>query len=334
MRKEIFSFRSFVERFAYGVTFTVMAGLVPAIGRGTLPLRMAGTSPAMTVRTGFIQAGRALPAGVELAMTREQGRHATQRHTHPDHSHRQPAAAGVAGAAVYRQGARRAGRRAACRSRPRGAGRHRCASSAMPASTSATMASSSARRSSFMSARRMSGFGGSLDASAARRRGALSRVQGRAWQRDQANTCRSAAATTCRPRSATSAISTAPRSTPNARDFRATLDRLGNPFVEPFLTAPSPGIVAAALRNDHYPTRKPISPRSARRCGSNTRPSSTTASCCSSTARISRWNGICPTRTSRWATSWASSIAWSRPSIPRCQRPARQRPAACVLGQL
>ena len=28
----------------------VMAGLVPAIGRGTLPLRMAGTSPAMTVK--------------------------------------------------------------------------------------------------------------------------------------------------------------------------------------------------------------------------------------------------------------------------------------------
>ena len=26
-----------------------MAGLVPAIGRSTLPLRMAGTSPAMTV---------------------------------------------------------------------------------------------------------------------------------------------------------------------------------------------------------------------------------------------------------------------------------------------
>jgi 5-methyltetrahydropteroyltriglutamate--homocysteine methyltransferase len=36
-------------------------------------------------------------------------------------------------------------------------------------------------------------------------------------------------------------------------DFRAALDKLGNPFVEPFLTAPSPGIVAAALRNDHYP---------------------------------------------------------------------------------
>jgi 5-methyltetrahydropteroyltriglutamate--homocysteine methyltransferase len=39
-------------------------------------------------------------------------------------------------------------------------------------------------------------------------------------------------------------------------DFRTTLDRLGNPFVEPFLTAPSPGIVAAALRNDHYPSEE------------------------------------------------------------------------------
>jgi 5-methyltetrahydropteroyltriglutamate--homocysteine methyltransferase len=35
-------------------------------------------------------------------------------------------------------------------------------------------------------------------------------------------------------------------------DFRAALDALGNPFVEPFVTAPSPGIVAAALRNDYY----------------------------------------------------------------------------------
>jgi 5-methyltetrahydropteroyltriglutamate--homocysteine methyltransferase len=37
-------------------------------------------------------------------------------------------------------------------------------------------------------------------------------------------------------------------------DFRSTLDAMGQPFVEPFLTAPSPGIVAAALRNDYYPT--------------------------------------------------------------------------------
>jgi 5-methyltetrahydropteroyltriglutamate--homocysteine methyltransferase len=39
-------------------------------------------------------------------------------------------------------------------------------------------------------------------------------------------------------------------------DFRAALDKLGNPFVEPFLTAPSPGIVAAALRNQFYPSEE------------------------------------------------------------------------------
>ena len=50
-------------RFAFGVTFIVMAGPVPAISRGTVPLRMAGTSPAMTVQVGFIQ-GELATAGV------------------------------------------------------------------------------------------------------------------------------------------------------------------------------------------------------------------------------------------------------------------------------
>ena len=36
-------------------------------------------------------------------------------------------------------------------------------------------------------------------------------------------------------------------------DFRATLERMDQPFAEPFMTAPSPGIVAAAMRNDYYP---------------------------------------------------------------------------------
>jgi 5-methyltetrahydropteroyltriglutamate--homocysteine methyltransferase len=36
-------------------------------------------------------------------------------------------------------------------------------------------------------------------------------------------------------------------------DFRAALDHMGQPFIEPFMTAPSPGIVAAAMRNDYYP---------------------------------------------------------------------------------
>jgi len=35
-------------------------------------------------------------------------------------------------------------------------------------------------------------------------------------------------------------------------DFRAALDAAGNPFVEPFLTAPSPGMVSAIVKNEHY----------------------------------------------------------------------------------
>src|SRR5580700_10416208 len=35
-------------------------------------------------------------------------------------------------------------------------------------------------------------------------------------------------------------------------DFRAALDQKPNAFVEPFLTAPSPGIIAAAMKNEHY----------------------------------------------------------------------------------
>ncbi len=36
------------------------------------------------------------------------------------------------------------------------------------------------------------------------------------------------------------------------RDFRAALDEIERGFIEPFLTAPSPGIVAAAVLNEHY----------------------------------------------------------------------------------
>ncbi len=36
------------------------------------------------------------------------------------------------------------------------------------------------------------------------------------------------------------------------RDFQAALDAAGGGFVEPFLTAPSPGIVASAVLNEHY----------------------------------------------------------------------------------
>jgi len=39
-------------------------------------------------------------------------------------------------------------------------------------------------------------------------------------------------------------------------DFRVVLDELGEGFVEPFLTAPSPGIIAAAMRNEHYDSER------------------------------------------------------------------------------
>jgi 5-methyltetrahydropteroyltriglutamate--homocysteine methyltransferase len=36
------------------------------------------------------------------------------------------------------------------------------------------------------------------------------------------------------------------------RDFRAVLEEAGGGYVEPFLTAPSPGIIAAIVENEHY----------------------------------------------------------------------------------
>ena len=51
-----------------------------------------------------------------------------------------------------------------------------------------------------------------------------------------------------------------PRSTPvrweaECDEFQAALSEIGRPgFAEPFMTAPSPGIIAAAMRNEHYDT--------------------------------------------------------------------------------
>jgi 5-methyltetrahydropteroyltriglutamate--homocysteine methyltransferase len=39
-------------------------------------------------------------------------------------------------------------------------------------------------------------------------------------------------------------------------DFRAVLNEKPGGFVEPFLTAPSPGIIAAAMKNEHYDTEE------------------------------------------------------------------------------
>jgi 5-methyltetrahydropteroyltriglutamate--homocysteine methyltransferase len=40
------------------------------------------------------------------------------------------------------------------------------------------------------------------------------------------------------------------------KDFRTALEQTAGGFVEPFLTAPSPGIVAAAMKNEHYDTEE------------------------------------------------------------------------------
>jgi 5-methyltetrahydropteroyltriglutamate--homocysteine methyltransferase len=39
-------------------------------------------------------------------------------------------------------------------------------------------------------------------------------------------------------------------------DFQAALDETGTHFVEPFVTAPSPGILAGAMKNEHYDTEE------------------------------------------------------------------------------
>ena len=92
-------------------------------------------------------------------------------------------------------------------------------------------------------------------------------------------------------------------------DFRATLDATGNPFVEPFLTAPSPGMVSAIVKNEHYKTDEEFLAALGARCATNTRQSSTQASCSNSIARISRARSTTPSRTARSATSSHSAIS-------------------------
>ena len=61
------------------------------------------------------------------------------------------------------------------------------------------------------------------------------------------------------------AIRTPATSKAECADFRATLDAAGNPFVEPFLTAPSPGMVSAIVKNEHYPTEEEFLARARQR---------------------------------------------------------------------
>ncbi len=84
-------------------------------------------------------------------------------------------------------------------------------------------------------------------------------------------------------------------------EFQAAMDEIGAPgFAEPFMTAPSPGIIAAAMRNEHYDTEDAYLAALGRAFRWNTRRSSGTGSCCRSTRRTWRWNGISRFRISRF----------------------------------
>ena len=75
-------------------------------------------------------------------------------------------------------------------------------------------------------------------------------------------------------------------------DFRAALDARPDGFVEPFMTAPSPGIIAAAMKNEYYDSDDGLSRRGRRRPQDRIRGDRQgTASCCSSIAPTSRSNG-------------------------------------------
>jgi 5-methyltetrahydropteroyltriglutamate--homocysteine methyltransferase len=98
--------------------------------------------------------------------------------------------------------------------------------------------------------RRMSGFGGAWQR---RPRGDVLRypVFQRMMQEQQAAR---AAVSNFEPPKAIGAVRYLDPAAVHAEcaDFQAVLDAAAGGFVEPFLTAPSPGIVAAAMRNEHY----------------------------------------------------------------------------------
>jgi 5-methyltetrahydropteroyltriglutamate--homocysteine methyltransferase len=98
--------------------------------------------------------------------------------------------------------------------------------------------------------RRMSGFGGSWQR---RQRGDVARypVFQKLLQEQQA--ARTAVSNFLPPKAIGAVRYVDPAAVEaECDDFRAVLEASDGGFVEPFLTAPSPGIVAAAMKNEHY----------------------------------------------------------------------------------
>ena len=74
------------------------------------------------------------------------------------------------------------------------------------------------------------------------------------------------------------------------RHFKAVLAESPGAFVEPFMSAPSPGILAMAVRNEHYDTLTNYLAALGKALAVDTRPSCATGCCCRSMLPISRSN--------------------------------------------
>ena len=109
-------------------------------------------------------------------------------------------------------------------------------------------------------------------------------------------------------------------------DFRAALDEAGGGYVEPFLTAPSPGIIASIVQNEHYDSFEryldALSAALQVEYETIVRSGFLLQLDCPDLA-LERHTSY---RTARSATSSASSSWWSRRSTRRC---ATSRAIAC-----
>ena len=91
------------------------------------------------------------------------------------------------------------------------------------------------------------------------------------------------------------------------RTFKSALADVAGRYVEPFFTAPSPGILASIVRNEHYDTFENYLAAIGRAVRVEYQAIVATASCCNSIVPIWRWSGTGFSRRGRSRISSASS---------------------------
>ena len=180
---------------------------------------------------------------------------------------------------------------------------------------------------------RMSGFGGGWNRKPMADIAALSRVprleQARANRPLGQQPCRRAEGDRRGALSRSRAVAGGMRRIPR----RAGRDRRPG-FAEPFMTAPSPGIIAAAMRTPST-TRGRLSRGAGRGAAGGIRDDrAAAASCCRSTRRTWRWSGTSRSRTGRCRTSWVSSSGWWHDQPALRDIPRERVRLHVVLGQL